>query len=143
MLEIRIAAAAIVRSDGATLLVRKRGTLAFMQPGGKIDGGETALEALRRELWEELGLAIQPEDMVYIGRFTAPAANEPGCTVTAEVFKLTVNAEIRVQAEIEEARWVTQTTCRDVHLAPLTEHQILPLIWQRPHSDGQPSCLLN
>lgn len=34
---IRIAAALLIGTDGRTLLVRKRGTQAFMQPGGKID----------------------------------------------------------------------------------------------------------
>jgi len=100
-MEIRIAAAAIMRSDGATLLVRKRGTSAFMQPGGKIDGDE----------------------------FSAPAANEPDCTVSAELFRLDVNEEFRVLAEIEEARWVTRTTYKDIPLAPLTEYEILPVIW--------------
>ena len=128
-MEIRIAAAAIMRSDGATLLVRKRGTSAFMQPGGKIDGGESALDALRRELSEELGLIIQPEQADYIGRFSAPAANEPDCTVSAELFRLDVNEEFRVLAEIEEARWVTRTTYKDIPLAPLTEYEILPVIW--------------
>lgn len=34
---IRIAAALLVRNDGRTLLVRKRGSASFIQPGGKID----------------------------------------------------------------------------------------------------------
>jgi len=34
--DLRIAAALLVREDGCTLLVRKRGTTSFMQPGGKI-----------------------------------------------------------------------------------------------------------
>jgi len=39
---IRIAAALLIEPNGQTLLVRKRGTQAFMQPGGKIDAGEQA-----------------------------------------------------------------------------------------------------
>jgi len=49
---IRIAAALLVRADGRTLLVRKRGTRAFMQPGGKIEQGEAPAEALALELRE-------------------------------------------------------------------------------------------
>ncbi|KUP92858.1 hypothetical protein TRIHO_23090 [Tritonibacter horizontis] len=62
IMEICIAAAAILREDGAILLVRKRGTSAFMQPGGKIDGLETPVNALRRELFEELALDLQPKE---------------------------------------------------------------------------------
>lgn len=47
-MEICIAAAAILQEDRATLLVRKLGTSAFMQPGGKIDGDEPPVVTLRR-----------------------------------------------------------------------------------------------
>ncbi|WP_456681551.1 NUDIX domain-containing protein [Bradyrhizobium sp. USDA 3311] len=43
------------RSDGRVLLVRKKATESFMQPGGKIEIGEHPQDALRRELSEELG----------------------------------------------------------------------------------------
>jgi 8-oxo-dGTP pyrophosphatase MutT (NUDIX family) len=47
---IRTAAAVIDDGAGNVLLVRKAGTRAFMQPGGKIDAGESAVDALVREL---------------------------------------------------------------------------------------------
>jgi len=40
--------AALVRDDGRALLVRKRGTSAFMQPGGTRDAGESDVAALSR-----------------------------------------------------------------------------------------------
>ncbi|GAA0605379.1 NUDIX domain-containing protein [Paenochrobactrum glaciei] len=130
MTEIKIAAAALMRADGATLLVRKRGTTAFMQPGGKIDAGETPLTALCRELKEELGLEIKPEEPVYLGCFSAPAANETGATVTAEIFQINTDSAIQVQAEIEDARWVLADSALELELAPLTRDHILPLIWK-------------
>ena len=81
---IRIAAALLIGEDGQTLLVRKRGTQAFMQPGGKIDAGELTAQAQARELHEELNLCIDPNAAVYLGKFSAPAVNEPGFTVEAE-----------------------------------------------------------
>ena len=43
---IRIAAAVVTDIAGRSLLVRKRGSSIFMQPGGKIESGESALDAL-------------------------------------------------------------------------------------------------
>ena len=42
-------------STGGVLLVRKHGTAAFMQPGGKLNKGESDVAALSREIIEELG----------------------------------------------------------------------------------------
>ena len=74
---IRISAAVVVDSHNRVLVVRKRGTTAFMQPGGKVNAGETSFEALQRDLLEELDVAITASDMRRLGRFVAEAANEP------------------------------------------------------------------
>ncbi len=52
--------AALIRDErGRVLLVRKRGTAAFMQPGGKRYPGESNIAALARELVEvELGCRV-------------------------------------------------------------------------------------
>ncbi|WPN99406.1 NUDIX domain-containing protein [Pseudomonas sp. MUP55] len=123
---IRIAAAVLIDKDGQTLLVRKRGTQAFMQPGGKIDAGEQPVEALARELYEELNLRIDPSQAVYLGRFSAPAANEPGFTVQADMFQLHIGVAVTAAAEIEEIRWIDPMGDGGLHLAPLSRDQILP-----------------
>ncbi|CRM43903.1 pyrimidine (deoxy)nucleoside triphosphate pyrophosphohydrolase [Pseudomonas sp. 31 R 17] len=123
---IRIAAAVLIDKEGQTLLVRKRGTLAFMQPGGKIDPGEQAVEALARELHEELNLHIDPAQALYLGQFSAPAANEPGFTVQAELFQLHIDVAVTPAAEIEEIRWIDPAGDGGLHLAPLTRDLILP-----------------
>ncbi|AZE13211.1 Nudix hydrolase family protein [Pseudomonas chlororaphis subsp. aureofaciens] len=124
---IRIAAALLIGPDGRTLLVRKRGTQAFMQPGGKIEPSELPAQALARELEEELGLRIAPADALYLGRFCAPAANEPGFVVEAELFRLDLDTdEVRPAAEIEEVRWIDPEAGDELTLAPLTRDLILP-----------------
>ncbi|TDH35768.1 NUDIX domain-containing protein [Pseudohoeflea suaedae] len=128
-MDINIAAAAIMRPDGATLLVRKRGTTAFMQPGGKIAPDESAREALCRELAEELGLTVLIDAPVYIGRFSAPAANEAGSRVVAELFRLDLDRPVQARAEIEETLWLERDMADGFEIAPLTRTSVLPAIW--------------
>ena len=124
---IHIAAALLIGPDGKTLLVRKRNTQAFMQPGGKIEPGEQPVHALARELHEELGVRIDTAAAVYLGAFSAPAANEPGFEVRCELFRVQVEGAVEAAAEIEEAVWVDRHSHAYLELAPLTRDHILPL----------------
>ena len=127
---IRIAAAVLIGPDGRTLLVRKRGTQAFMQPGGKIDAHEQPIEALARELEEELALKIDPVRATYLGHFCAPAVNEPGFEVQAELFLLHIDADVAPAAEIEEVQWIDSRGDGGLTLAPLTGEVIVPFYRQ-------------
>ena len=123
---IRIAAAVLMGLDGQTLLVRKRGTQAFMQPGGKIEAHEQPIHALVRELEEELALKIDPDSATYLGHFSAPAANEPGFEVWAELFLILTEQAVTPAAEIEEVQWIDPASDGGLLLAPLTRDVILP-----------------
>jgi 8-oxo-dGTP diphosphatase len=98
--------AALIRDDaGRMLVVRKRGTEAFMQPGGKRDAGEDDLTALEREISEELGCRMVPGSAQALGQFNSVAANEPGWQVL----------------------WIDPTAPEAIVLAPLTRDHVLPL----------------
>ena len=124
---IRIAAALIDDGCGRVLLVRKSGTQWFMQAGGKIEGDENPLAALRRELREEIGLDLEQEATRYLGRFSAPAANEPDCVVEAELFHVRTSHLPIISAEIAEALWLGPAEAMAIPLAPLTREHVLPL----------------
>lgn len=69
-----ISAAALVIHDHAVLLVRHRGAgYDFWVPlGGKLEGDETIFDCARREAWEETGLDVVLDRIVYIQEFVAP-----------------------------------------------------------------------
>ena len=124
---IQIVAALITDIEGQILLVRKRGTRYFMQPGGKAEPDETAEETLAREILEELGCAIRPDSIRYKGRFVAEAANEPDHEVDAAIFKVEILGEPIAQAEIAELVWLKVNNPEGLMLAPLTRDHVLPL----------------
>jgi 8-oxo-dGTP diphosphatase len=124
---IRIVAALIRDADGRVLLVRKRGTAAFMQPGGKRDPGEDDVTALAREIDEELGCSVVPGSVSPLGVFDCQAANEPDRRVSAAVYAVDVEGRVTPRAEIDEAVWVNPSALPDIPLAPLTRDHVLPL----------------
>ena len=123
---IHVAAALLIAPDGRTLLVRKAGTTAFMQPGGKIEPEETSEQALVREIREELGIDVHVDALTPLGRFAAEAANEPDAVVVAETFLLEIDATPVPTRGIEEVIWIDPARPPAIELAPLTSEHILP-----------------
>lgn len=134
---IRVAALVLSDSEGRVLTVRKQGTSRFMQPGGKPEPGENPAETALREVREEVGLQLQPEQLIPMGEFSAPAANEPDHTVVCHNFRVTFDAvaddllgQLRPAAEIAEIRWIPLEQLRPAEdVAPLLSEQVAP--WLR------------
>ncbi len=134
-----VVAAVCLRDDaGRVLTVRKRGTAAFMLPGGKLEPGESAAEAGVREVREEVGLEL--DGVRPLGHFVADAANEPGHLVDSTVFTADLPGPPAAAGEIEELRWVDPAAPdlpRGVRLAPLLRDHLLPmLVAAEPHGPG-------
>lgn len=132
MTTLDIAAACLIDADNRLLLVRKRNTRAFMLPGGKREPGESAHEALRRELQEELELSLPAETLSPLGSFRAAAANEPDTWVEAQVFVARLEQPVAPAAELEELAWLAPGQPLPDSLAPLLREQVLPALAAHP-----------
>lgn len=66
--EIRIRVAALVKQDDSLLLIahKKDGHIYWLPPGGGVDYGESLSSALSRELSEELSIAVEPGEILYV-----------------------------------------------------------------------------
>lgn len=123
---VEVVGAVVRDARGLLLTVRKRGTDRFMLPGGKREPGEDDRAALARELAEELGVRLVAAEL--LGRFEAPAANEPGATVRSSVYRCEIEGEIRIGGEIEELLWVDPAAPPPAPLAPLLATRVLPAL---------------
>jgi hypothetical protein len=83
--------------------------------------------ALEREIGEELTCSVQPGSQVFLGTFTAPAANETGFLVEAALYRVELVGPIAAAAEIEEMVWLDPCGSGSLELAPLTRQTVLPL----------------
>lgn len=123
---------AVIRDPaGRMLVVRKRGTAIFMKPGGKREPGEDDLTALARELDEEIGCRLVSAEP--LGRFEAPAANEPGFVVRAATYLARVEGRIAARAEIEELAWIDPAAPGDLVLAALMRPVLAALLAREPN----------
>lgn len=128
---IRTVSAVILDASGRVLLVRKHGSAIFIQPGGKPEAGESALETLARELDEELGVAIVVDSAACLGQFEDQAVHEVGWRIRTETWMVSITGTPAASAEIAELRWVDPASPGELNIAPLSRHHILPAVASR------------
>ena len=108
--------------------MRKHGSAIFIQPGGKPEPGESALETLARELDEELGVALVDGSAVWLGRFEDEAVHEVGWRIRTETWIVSIIGTPMASGEIAELRWVDPAAPGDLNIAPLSRNHILPAV---------------
>jgi uncharacterized protein (TIGR00730 family) len=97
-----------VRIENRRLLtVRTSGKDSFYLPSGMREPGESDLDALLREVREEVSVRLLPDTLVSVGTFRAPAHDyPPGTSVDVVCYMADFEGEISPAAEIGEMAWL-------------------------------------
>ena len=115
MKTIRVVAAVI--RDGDRIFATARGYGEYKGwwefPGGKIEAGETAEEALVREIREELDTEIRVGALIDTIEYDYPTFH-----LSMDCFWAEVVAGRLVLKEAEDARWLTKETLESVQWLP-------------------------
>jgi 8-oxo-dGTP diphosphatase len=120
-------AAGIIIRDRNLLVERSKNKSFFIAPGGSIETGETAKQALVRELKEEFSIEVKEEDLVNFGNFEAPAAGQEHNVVHMQVFTVSqFKGEPTPSMEVEKIAWVTSKNDQSLPLGSIFEHEVIP-----------------
>jgi len=96
----------ILLREGRVLSTRSRGKTVWYIPGGKREAGETDLEALAREVREELSVEVDVAQARAVGVFEAQAhGHAEGVVVRMSCYTAPYRGELAPAAEIEEMAW--------------------------------------
>jgi 8-oxo-dGTP diphosphatase len=107
----------VLVQDDAILLIRRGrepGIGLWAVPGGKVELGETLVEAARREIAEETGLEIEVGEVLWVGEHIS----EFGHIVLIDFAGLIVGGQLAAGDDAMEARWVALDEAESL---PLTD----------------------
>ncbi len=108
------------------LLVRKKSEPhTYELPGGRRKRTEKWIEALTRELYEELGVRINPKACVKWGNGRMRTTHDAGTSVQVVLYKITAIGRVRPKSEIIECRWIPLS---DLAMYPL-ERKTKIILW--------------
>ena len=113
----------IITCNGKILLEKRRDSDTWGLVGGGVKKTETELQAIVREVREELGLRIQAEHFRKLAVYGEPgriAAYRDGSIwrMVIVVFTLELNEEpdMRISTESKELRFFTKEELKDIHI---------------------------
>lgn len=120
----------ILLKDRKLLVTRSKGKEFFIAPGGKVEEGEVAFDALKRELREELDIEIEEAHIQKFGTFYAPAAGNEQSILRMDVFIINEwYGDPKPSSEIEELAWILSQKDQNTEgmkIGSIFEHQVIP-----------------
>jgi 8-oxo-dGTP diphosphatase len=98
--------AAVIVKDDKVLMCRSRGNEHYYCPGGKLEEGESEIDAIIRECKEEISIDVIPESVEKLFKFEAEAYgfSEPKIVIM-NCYKFDYRGEVKASSEIDDLLW--------------------------------------
>ncbi len=134
---------AVIQHAGKYLLVREPTTASWKPgklglPGGKLDPGEDWLNALHRELKEELNIKVIPQGIFSIEEivYHNPKIDQLQLTHHVIIQCAVEQSDLKNLKAEGEAEWKTLSELQAFHINDMTEFY-LPALWQQLEKSPQ------
>ncbi|KDN20197.1 NUDIX domain-containing protein [Amycolatopsis rifamycinica] len=137
-MKLRFAQKAVILRQQELLLVRKsdldpNNPNRWELPGGGLNGDESLDDALRREVWEEVGLKVTPGRLVHMWEWDMRTTGEPVKVVAVarfcEVESGTVSRENNDAEDfLSDVRWVPLSSALDLPLISDQEYVVKEVV---------------
>ncbi|MEG3628181.1 NUDIX hydrolase [Streptomyces poriticola] len=122
--QLNVVAAVIVERARLLVVSKRAAPDVFYLPGGKPDPGEGSLEALRRELDEELG--VQPVEPRLLAEVESLAALER-VPLRLTLFEAAIDGRPHPAAELARLQWISGHEA-GLRLSPALSDHVIPLL---------------
>lgn len=98
----------------------------WILPCGSIEPGESSLEAMTREVKEELACDVDLKTISFIGEYEGPASGRLEQTVNIQLFKGKVLGTPKANEEIVEVKWFDASTIDNPMVSEIIKDKIIP-----------------
>ena len=129
----RVRVAGILIEDGRILLIEhpKHDKKYWLVPGGGVDWGESASEALIREFKEETSLDIEVEKFLFISETIAPDRQKHVINLYFKIKKVENSSNIMKLGEekiLTDLRFIPEDEIKNIKLYPNIKEKLIKLL---------------
>ncbi len=122
-------ALALIR-ENKVLMAKNFGIDKYFIPGGKFKENENDIEALTREIKEELSVDIIKNSIKYFGTFEDIASTHPDSTIQVKLYFGEVSGNLKPNSEVEKLSWFGKNDDWE-KLGTVAKTKIMPALVQK------------